>query len=207
MGDLTFWSKSIINTLCEIKEQRMRRCRSSSSSRWWRRRGQTGPPQDRQALLKEREVYIARWEPGQHAWVPTSLHRLDPRQVTTTQEPRQGYQKSILQNVLEGAIKSPLFKVSWRGLPHVHSPCRAALLKGKCVSTDAEKRFITLAWKGYCSKANPEILAAPVRAAYRLLPTEGPLWGYPRGRFWDFGTVLEPLRGHLSPKVDEIFQK
>ena len=34
-------------------------------------------------------------------------------------------------------------------------------------------------------------------------PTKGPMWGYPRGRFWDLGTVLEPFCGKLLPKVDK----
>jgi hypothetical protein len=33
--------------------------------------------------------------------------------------------------------------------------------------------------------------------------TKGPSWGYPRGRFWDLGTVLEPFCGEQSPKVDK----
>ena len=37
--------------------------------------------------------------------------------------------------------------------------------------------------------------------------TEGPSWGYPRGGLGAPGAVLEPFRGYLSPKVDEIFQK
>ena len=33
--------------------------------------------------------------------------------------------------------------------------------------------------------------------------TKGPSWGYPRGRFWDLGTVLEPFCGELFPQVDK----
>ena len=39
----------------------------------------------------------------------------------------------------------------------------------------------------------------PVRSS----PTKGPMWGYPRGRFWDLGTILEPFCGKLLPKVDK----
>ena len=39
-----------------------------------------------------------------------------------------------------------------------------------------------------------------------LCPTKGPMWGYPRGRFWDLGTVLEPFCGKLLPKVDKPVQ-
>ena len=35
-------------------------------------------------------------------------------------------------------------------------------------------------------------------------PTKGPMWGYPRGRFWDLGTSLEPFCGKLLPKVDKL---
>jgi len=46
---------------------------------------------------------------------------------------------------------------------------------------------------------------APQTGGYT--PTEGPSWGHPMpflGAVWPF---LEPFCGHLSPKVDEIFQK
>ena len=33
--------------------------------------------------------------------------------------------------------------------------------------------------------------------------TKGPSWGYPRGRFWDLGSVLELSCGKLVPKVDK----
>ena len=36
-----------------------------------------------------------------------------------------------------------------------------------------------------------------------MTATEGPSWGYPRGRFWDLGTVLEPFCGEQSPKVNK----
>ena len=35
------------------------------------------------------------------------------------------------------------------------------------------------------------------------VPPKGPSWGYPRGRFWDLGTVSEPFYGEQSPKVDK----
>jgi hypothetical protein len=34
--------------------------------------------------------------------------------------------------------------------------------------------------------------------------TKGPMWGYPRGRFWDLGTVSEPFCGKLLPKIDKL---
>ena len=36
-----------------------------------------------------------------------------------------------------------------------------------------------------------------------IVTTKGPMWGYPRGRFWDLGTVLEPFCGKLLPQVDK----
>jgi hypothetical protein len=36
--------------------------------------------------------------------------------------------------------------------------------------------------------------------------TEGPSWGYPRPVLGAINPYLEPFCGHLSPKVDEIFQ-
>ena len=51
-----------------------------------------------------------------------------------------------------------------------------------------------------------EVLSATVpRAGGRAsgVTTKGPMWGYPRGRFWDLGTVLEPFCGKLLPKVDK----
>ena len=37
--------------------------------------------------------------------------------------------------------------------------------------------------------------------------TEDPLWGHPRPVLGATDPYLEPFCGHLSPKVDEIFQK
>ena len=37
--------------------------------------------------------------------------------------------------------------------------------------------------------------------------TEGPLWGHPRPVLGATDPYLEPFCGHLSPKVDKIFQK
>jgi len=37
--------------------------------------------------------------------------------------------------------------------------------------------------------------------------TEGPSWGYPRPVLGAIDPYSEPFCGHLSPKVDEIFQK
>ena len=45
--------------------------------------------------------------------------------------------------------------------------------------------------------------AAAAPAALALKPTKGPSGGYPRGRFWDLGTVLEPFCGEQSPKVEK----
>ena len=39
------------------------------------------------------------------------------------------------------------------------------------------------------------------------LTTEGPLWGHPRPVLGATDPYLEPFCGHLSPKIDEIFQK
>ena len=39
------------------------------------------------------------------------------------------------------------------------------------------------------------------------ISTEGRSWGYPRCGLGAIGAVLEPFCGHLSPNVDEIFQK
>ena len=36
-----------------------------------------------------------------------------------------------------------------------------------------------------------------------LRSTKGPSRGYPRRRFWDLGTVLEPFCGEQSPKVNK----
>ena len=38
-------------------------------------------------------------------------------------------------------------------------------------------------------------------------PTEGPSWWYPRPVLGAIDPYLEPFCGHLSPKVEEIFQK
>jgi len=37
--------------------------------------------------------------------------------------------------------------------------------------------------------------------------TEDPMWGHPRPVLGALSPFLEPFRGHLMPKVDEIFQK
>ena len=37
--------------------------------------------------------------------------------------------------------------------------------------------------------------------------TEDPMWGHPMPVLGALSPFLEPFRGHLSPKVDEIFQK
>ena len=39
------------------------------------------------------------------------------------------------------------------------------------------------------------------------LTTEDPMWGHPMPVLGALSPFLEPFRGHLSPKVDEIFQK
>ena len=38
-------------------------------------------------------------------------------------------------------------------------------------------------------------------------PTEDPMWGHPMPVLGALSPFLEPFRGHLSPKADEIFQK
>ena len=45
--------------------------------------------------------------------------------------------------------------------------------------------------------------ASLARAWLKHIPTKGPMWGYPRGRFWDLGTVLEPFWGEQSSKEDK----
>jgi len=40
-----------------------------------------------------------------------------------------------------------------------------------------------------------------------LEATEDPMWGHPMPVLGALSPFLEPFRGHLSPKVDEIFQK
>jgi len=37
--------------------------------------------------------------------------------------------------------------------------------------------------------------------------TEDPMWGHPMPVLGALSPFLEPFRGHLSPKVDEIFPK
>ena len=39
-----------------------------------------------------------------------------------------------------------------------------------------------------------------------LVSTKGPLWGYPRCGLGAVGAVLEPFCGHLSPKIDKVYE-
>ena len=53
------------------------------------------------------------------------------------------------------------------------------------------------------SLRSPACVAGVPLEARKVRTTKGPMWGYPRGRFWDLGTVLEPFCGKLLPKVDK----
>ena len=46
-----------------------------------------------------------------------------------------------------------------------------------------------------------------VEVPHRTLSTKGPSWGYPRGRFWDLGTVLEPFFRGTVAKSRETCQE
>ena len=39
---------------------------------------------------------------------------------------------------------------------------------------------------------------------WNSVPTEGPMWGYPRCGLGAVGAILEPFCGHLSPKNDKV---
>ena len=45
------------------------------------------------------------------------------------------------------------------------------------------------------------------RSGLRRKTTKGPMWGHPMPVLGALSPFLEPFHGHLSPKVDEIFQK
>jgi len=40
-----------------------------------------------------------------------------------------------------------------------------------------------------------------------LLPTKGPMWGYPRPVLGAVDPLLEPFLGHLSPNIDNVSEK
>ena len=40
-----------------------------------------------------------------------------------------------------------------------------------------------------------------------MLPTKGPMWGYTRPVLGAVDPFLEPLRGRLSPNIDNVSEK
>ena len=55
----------------------------------------------------------------------------------------------------------------------------------------------------FCERAGWSLFRPTSLVSPGSVTTEGPMWGYPRGRFWDLGTVLEPFCGKLLPQVDK----